>query len=44
MQETKIASAYIPPSVRVIPMTMENAICDSPVPGGKEDIGYEDWD
>ena len=43
MQEIKIASTYIPPTVRVIPLTMENAICDSPVPGGNEDIGYEDW-
>ena len=44
MQEIKIASVYISPTVRVIPLTMENAICDSPVPGGNEDIGYEDWD
>ena len=44
MQEIKIASTYIPPTVREIPLNMENAICDSPVPGGNEDIGYEDWD
>ena len=44
MQETEILTAYISPTVRVIPLTMENAICDSPVPGGNEDIGYEDWD
>ena len=38
------ASLYIPPIVRVIPLIMENALCGSPVPGGNEDIGYEDWD
>jgi hypothetical protein len=35
---------YVSPWVRVIPLHPENAICDSPVPGGNEDIGYEDWD
>ena len=34
---------YVSPSVRVIPFHLEHAICDSPVPGGNEDIGYEDW-
>ena len=41
---------YLSPSVRVIPFHLEvipfhleHAICDSPVPGGNEDIGYEDW-
>ena len=37
-------SPYISPTVRVIPLMMENALCESPVPGGNEDIGYEDWD
>ena len=37
-------SDYTSPIVRVIPLTMANAICESPVPGGNEDIGYEDWD
>ena len=36
--------AYSTPSVRLIPLRMEHAICDSVVPGGNEDIGYEDWD
>ena len=35
---------YIAPSLRIIPMSLENAICDSTIPGGNEDIGYEDWD
>ena len=34
---------YISPFVRVVPLTMENALCGSPVPGGSEDIGYDDW-
>ena len=35
---------YQSPALRVIPIHVENAICDSPIPGGNEDIGYEDWD
>ncbi len=35
---------YLPPKVREIPLSMENAVCGSPLPGGNEDIGYEDWD
>lgn len=35
---------YIPPTLRIIPLIPENAICDSTIPGGNEDIGYEDWD
>lgn len=35
---------YVAPTFRIIPLRMENAICESPVPGGNEDIGYEDWD
>lgn len=37
--ETK---TYYPPEVREIPLSMENAICGSPLPGGNEDIGYDD--
>ena len=43
MQETEKAN-YTSPFVRLIPLTMENALCGSPLPGGNEDIGYEDWD
>ena len=35
---------YQSPSQRIIPLIPENAICDSSIPGGNEDIGYEDWD
>lgn len=35
---------YQSPVLRIIPIRIENALCESPVPGGNEDIGYEDWD
>ena len=35
---------YQSPTLRILPVRIENAICESPVPGGNEDIGYEDWD
>lgn len=35
---------YQAPAQRVIPLIPEHAICESPIPGGNEDIGYEDWD
>ena len=41
---TTIRSEYIAPAVRVIPVHTENAICDSVIPGGNEDVGYDDWD
>ena len=35
---------YESPTLRIIPLIPENSICESPVTGGNEDIGYEDWD
>ena len=35
---------YLSPALRIISVHVENAICGSPIPGGNEDIGYEDWD
>ena len=35
---------YVSPALRIIPVISEDAICGSPLPGGNEDIGYEDWD
>ena len=29
--------------VRIIPLSVEDALCGSPLPGGNEDIDYEDW-
>ena len=34
---------YQPPVIRWIPLVLENALCGSPLPGGNEDIDYEDW-
>ena len=42
-QETT-SQEYQSPALRIIPVNVENAICDSTIPGGNEDIGYEDWD
>lgn len=44
MQNTDAPKPYSRPVVRVIPIVMENALCGSPVPGGNEDIGYDDWE
>ena len=35
---------YQTPALRVVPLKVEDAICGSPIPGGNEDIGYDDWD
>ena len=35
---------YFSPTLRLIPLNIENAICDSSIPGDNEDIGYDDWD
>ncbi len=34
---------YLSPSVRFVRLSMDNVICASPLPGGNEDIGYDDW-
>jgi hypothetical protein len=39
-----LRKAYDAPALRVVPLNMENALCGSPVPGGNEDIGYDDWE
>ena len=41
MKESK---EYLPPVTRCVPLAIENALCGSPLPGGNEDIGYDDWD
>ena len=35
---------YQAPSFRLIEMKLETSVCSDPLPGGNEDIGYEDWD
>ncbi len=42
LNTNSIKMPYIPPFVRVVPLTIENALCGSPLPGGNEDIGYDD--
>lgn len=44
MKEEHLRKTYQAPVLRIIPLIPENAICDSTIPGGNEDIGYEDWD
>lgn len=39
-----LREVYQAPALRVVPVQVGNAICGSPLPGGSEDIGYEDWD
>ena len=41
---TPIYQEYQSPALRIIPMILENAICDSSIPGSNEGVGYEDWD
>ena len=36
-------NVYIAPRMRIVPLSVENAICGSPQQGGNEDIGYDDW-
>lgn len=41
--KSTVKSDYVSPSIRNIPLRLENALCGSPLPGGNEDIGYDDW-
>lgn len=43
MYPSEKPTPYIPPMVRIIPLSVEDALCGSPLPGGNEDIDYEDW-
>ena len=40
---THAASAYLAPAASIIPIFTEEFICESPLPGGNEGIGYENW-
>ena len=37
------ASDYLAPAVSIVPFIPENLICESPIGGGNEGIGYENW-
>lgn len=39
-----VAKKYLPPTTRLVPLHLESGLCGSPLAGGSEDIGYEDWD
>ncbi len=44
MNKLQKTTDYVSPSARIITLNVEDVICSSPLPGGNEDIGYEDWD
>lgn len=39
----RIAEAYVAPAVESIPLVSESVLCESPLPGGNEGIGFENW-
>lgn len=36
-------SEYIAPQASVLSFEVELVLCESPLPGGNEGIGYENW-
>ena len=34
---------YVPPKAGIFPIQVEDMICESPLPGGNEGIGFENW-
>ena len=43
MKDTsEFKETYKTPRVRIIPLLTEKAFCGSSVPGGNEDVGYDD--
>lgn len=38
------AEGYVSPTLRIIDLRIENAVCGNPLPGGNEDFGYGDCD
>ena len=42
---TIMKDKYLKPEIKVIYLNSSRSICEtSPVPGGSEDINYEDWE
>lgn len=42
MQQRK--DKYLKPTIKVVYLNLYRSLCvTSPVPGGSEEIGYEDW-
>ena len=45
-KETKslaVELVYEAPLVEIFPIQVEDIICESPLPGGNEGIGFENW-
>jgi hypothetical protein len=38
-----VGQDYVSPSVEQIPILTDNVLCESPLPGGNEGIGFENW-
>ena len=34
---------YVSPQLIMLPFEVEQVLCESPLPGGNEGIGFEDW-
>jgi len=34
---------YVPPQAQSLFFEVENVLCESPLPGGNEGIGFENW-
>ena len=34
---------YDPPQAAILPVEPGSVLCESPIPGGNEGIGYENW-
>ena len=39
----KAGLPYVMPVVELIPVAAESVLCESPLPGGNEGIGFEPW-
>lgn len=42
-QITEQDRVYVAPESTILPFQMENVLCESPLPGGNEGIGFEPW-
>ena len=34
---------YVTPQASLLPFEVEQVLCESPLPGGNEGIGFENW-
>ena len=40
---SRLCPDYVPPKAQSLPFEVENVLCESPLPGGNEGIGFENW-